>query len=76
VQFHGVNGRGLHDPHTQRTIEDTDADVLSWCDPQDVQEVIGARAGKRDASSGISRVSAADLTGLEQNEIHDLVFIT
>jgi hypothetical protein len=62
----------LHNPDTERAVEDTDAKVVSRRDPQNVQEVIGARTRKRDTSS---RVSAADLTGLEQNEIHDLVFI-
>jgi hypothetical protein len=51
-----------------RAIEDADADLMSARDPQNVQEVVGARASNPYAS-------IADFAGLEKNEIHDLVFI-
>jgi hypothetical protein len=75
VQVHRVVADRLHRPHTGRAIEDTDADVMSGRDPQNVQEVMGAGAGKLDVVSRVSRASIADFAGLEKNEIHDLVFI-
>jgi hypothetical protein len=51
-----------------RAIEDPDADLMPRRDPENVHEVIGARASKPQAIATFAR--------LEKNKIHDLVFIT
>ena len=70
AQCHCIVGDRLHCRDTARAIEDAYANLISGRDPQDGQQVFGARARKRDVPFRASSVGVADFTGLEKNQIH------
>ncbi len=51
--------------HAGRAIEHTHAHVMPGLDPQDVQQVMGARVGEADVAA------IPDFAGLEHNQIHE-----